>query len=254
MATPLTHKYIPRIEQTEENLFMEEYYSSTDTKIYMDDIEQAEIAYINYSLQEQLKPLYGYSSRTFDDVAIGNRIVTGMFKVSIKNPEAQTPMSTIIERSHNDTLEGYNENQQELMDTVDWIKDQINDTTTEQKDDITTEYSNKLILLGVDFGTIGEQIKNFQKDQGDLEVNGLLTLPTINRIDELLKYNDSSLPTKYLPKGTKIFVSPLFGSSNEALPEGQNVYVLNDFRMRDWINVITKNGIKGYVYIKEVGE
>ena len=68
----MTHRYIPRIEQREENLFTEEYYSSTDTKIYIDDIEQTEISYISYSLQEQLKPIYGYASNTFDDVAIGN--------------------------------------------------------------------------------------------------------------------------------------------------------------------------------------
>lgn len=252
MATPLTHKYIPRIEQTEENLFMEEYYSSTDTKIYMDDIEQTEIAYLNYSLQEQLKPLYGYSSRTFDDVAVGNRIVTGMFKVSIKNPEAQTPMATIIERGYNKTLEGYNENQQELMDTVDWIKDQTK-PTIKQEDDTESEYYNKLILMGTNFGTLEELIKDLQKSQEDLEVNGILTIPTMNRIDELLKYKNESLPTQYFPKGTKLFVSPVLGSSNETFLEGQTVYVLDDFYMRNWVNVMTKQGIKGYIYIdKEV--
>ena len=58
----MTHKYIPRIEQTEENLFIEEYYSSTDTKIFMNNVEQTEISYISYQLREQLKPIYGYSS------------------------------------------------------------------------------------------------------------------------------------------------------------------------------------------------
>ena len=42
---PSTHYYIPRVEQREPNLFTEEYYSSTDTKIYIDGIEQTEIGY-----------------------------------------------------------------------------------------------------------------------------------------------------------------------------------------------------------------
>ena len=93
--TPFTHKYIPRIEQRENNLFVEEYYSSTDVKIVLGDVEQTEIGYISYAVQEQLKPLYGYNSRTYDEVAIGNRIVTGVFKVPIKNPEAQTQMAEL---------------------------------------------------------------------------------------------------------------------------------------------------------------
>ena len=30
----MTHKYIPRIQQREENLFLEEYYSGSDKKVY----------------------------------------------------------------------------------------------------------------------------------------------------------------------------------------------------------------------------
>lgn len=86
---PNTHAYISRIAQREENLFLEEYYSSTDVKIYFDDVEQLEIGYIQYSMQEQLKPLYGYASRTWDEVAIGNRIVTGILKVPIRNINAR---------------------------------------------------------------------------------------------------------------------------------------------------------------------
>ncbi len=84
-----THAYISRIQQREPNLFVEEYYSSTDVKVYFDDIEQTEIGYIQYSIQEQLKPLFGYASRTWDDVAIGNRIVTGVLKVPIRNIEVR---------------------------------------------------------------------------------------------------------------------------------------------------------------------
>ena len=234
MATSLTHKYIPRIEQTEENLFIEEYYSSTDTKIYIDDIEQTEIAYINYSLQEQLKPIYGYASRTFDDVAIGNRIVTGIFKVSIKNPEAQSSMSTIIERSTNSTLIDYNDNQQELMDAIEWITgEQVNDTVNAvtQEDDETFLYKTKLINLGYDLDynssayTLEQQIKKFQSDNKELEINGKLTTQTKAKIDELVK--NSSMKTISIPAGANIYMSPMFSSDKSPVIEEQEVYILD---------------------------
>ena len=259
MATSLTHKYIPRLEQTEENLFMEEYYSSTDTKIYIDDIEQSEIAYISYSLQEQLKPIYGYASHTFDDIAIGNRIVTGVFKVPIKNPEAQTPISTIIERGQTSTLEGYNNNQQELMDAIDWITEGKPSSMIDKvfvEDDLTFEYRTKLINLGYNLdynsgqATLTQQIKKFQQDN-NLEITGTFDTFTKGKIDSLLK--NGSLPTMMVPKGTKIYMSPLFGSAGAATIRDEEVYILDNTSYDDgWIYIMTKDGIEGYINIQEV--
>lgn len=114
--------YISPEARREQNLFIEEYYCSTDTRIYIEDMEQTEIAYINYSLQEQLKPLYGYASNTFDDVAIGNRIVTGMLKIPIKNPEAQTDIQAIfVEGNGLEDIMDYNNQQEELKNAIEWI-------------------------------------------------------------------------------------------------------------------------------------
>ena len=125
MPSSLTHKYIPRIEQNEENLFMEEYFSSTDTKIFMDNEEQTEISYIQYSIQEQLKPIYGYSSRTWDDVAVGNRIVMGTFRVPIKNNERQSTMEEITKKAnksfsidYSDTINDYNEKENSDLEAL----------------------------------------------------------------------------------------------------------------------------------------
>ena len=35
MPESLTHKWIPKVYQRENNLFVEEYYSSTDVKIFI---------------------------------------------------------------------------------------------------------------------------------------------------------------------------------------------------------------------------
>lgn len=258
MATPLTHKYIPRIEQTEENLFMEEYYSSTDTKIYMDDIEQTEIAYINYSLQEQLKPLYGYASRTFDDVAVGARIVTGAFKVPIKNPESQTPMSTIIERGKHSTLQDYNESQDDLKDTVEWITKLSKDTgpseTIHVESDEMFEYRSKLINLGYDLDynsstqILTNQIKKFQNAH-NLEVTGILDDATKDAIDNALS-SSSGLKTKTLPAGTKIYLgcAKTFDVV-KTLSSSEEVFIIDDDYDNGWMYIMTKDGIEGYVQL-----
>ena len=149
MSASFTHKWIPRVDQKEKNLFVEEYYSSTDTQIKIDDEEQTEIGYINYSIQEQLKPLYGYASRTFDDIAIGNRIVTGMFKVPIKNPEIQTSLKTIknSQNKKNGDYEDYNSQQEDLQNAIEWITGNTggyNVTQEYEYDDEVFSYSEKL--------------------------------------------------------------------------------------------------------------
>lgn len=260
MADSMTHRYIPRIEQTEENLFMEEYYSSTDTKIYIDDVEQTEIAYINYSLQEQLKPIYGYASRTFDDVAIGNRIVTGTIKVPIKNTEAQTQMKEILERQKEESSlsQAYNDMQQALMDVVDWITDEgggiINNIKSNLfENDQDFEFKTKLISLGYnldynsDSQTFRQAIREFQKEHGLLQ-DGLLTTFTMHAINKAVKKSD--LPTMYLVKGTKIYLKPIEGGSNTSLKEGQHIYVLNSGD--GWAYIMTELGKEGYINLREV--
>jgi hypothetical protein len=138
-----THKYIPRIPEREENLFLEEYYSGTDTKVYIDNEEQTEIAYISYSVSEQLKPLYGYASRTWDDVAVGTRIVTGAFKVSVKNPEEQSTYEEVVlhqvidkEQSTLEEIANKNEEEEKAKENEEWIDDGSDETSGDEE---TTE-------------------------------------------------------------------------------------------------------------------
>ena len=140
----LTHKYINRIPEREENLFLEEYYSGTDTKVYISSQNnpETEIAYISYSVSEQLKPLYGYASRTWDDVAVGNRIVTGAFKISIKNPEVQSTFDEVkgtlqhidetnkaMIKSTLEQIDEMNKTEEETKQELEWIDDGSGETS-----------------------------------------------------------------------------------------------------------------------------
>lgn len=60
------------------------YYSGTDIRIYFGDQWVDEIVEIEWSLQEQVAPIYGFASYTWDKVARGNRIVQGSFVINFK--------------------------------------------------------------------------------------------------------------------------------------------------------------------------
>jgi hypothetical protein len=266
MATSLTHKYIPRIEQTEENLFIEEYYSSTDTKIYIEGVEQTEIAYINYSLQEQLKPIYGYASHTFDDVAIGNRIVTGILKTPIKNIEVNNSAEEITMRAKDSNygyiapdIIDYNNQEQTNADDTDWIgttKEPADDSSPLYgEDDEVYEYRNKLMFLGynVDTNSSYEQlvqaIKDFQQDY-NIKADGDLNYRTKALIDQAMR-NVNSENTITLPKGAVIYSTPNTSSGIiETCDKKTEAFVVDVFE-GDWAYVMTSTGIEGFIDLSQ---
>ena len=60
------------------------YYSGSDIRIYFGDVWVDEITSIEFSLQEQVAPIYGYASFTWDRVARGNRFIQGSFSINFK--------------------------------------------------------------------------------------------------------------------------------------------------------------------------
>ena len=206
----MTHKYIPRIQQREENLFLEEYYSGTDTKVYLNNKQQSEISYISFSLNEQLKPIYGYASRTFDDMSVGNRIVTGIFKMPIKNPEEQDSYETVVEPSTLEEINTKNQLEENKKNNTEWINNTNNNTNTSYTNDNVFEYQNKLKQLGYnasDSGTYDDQtraaIKQFQRDNNIQSVSGTLNNDTMAEIDTQLEVQN--VPRKKVEQKTNVY-------------------------------------------------
>lgn len=69
----------------EYQLFQSEYYSASDIKIFLGDIWIEDAILVQYDMAEQVLPIYGYASYTYDAVARGNRIVNGSFEINFKN-------------------------------------------------------------------------------------------------------------------------------------------------------------------------
>lgn len=88
----VTVKFNPSIAPRKTNIYTEEYFSGADCNVYVDGKLCENVAGISFQLQEQLKPIYGYASRTYDDVAIGNRLVTGVLQIPLLN-EAEASLT-----------------------------------------------------------------------------------------------------------------------------------------------------------------
>ena len=60
------------------------YYSGNDIRIYFGDIWVDEVTSIDFTLQEQVAPIFGYASYTWEKVARGSRYVSGTFSINFK--------------------------------------------------------------------------------------------------------------------------------------------------------------------------
>lgn len=58
------------------------YFSSIDAEIYFEDVYIDECAQINFAVQQQALPIYGYNSYLYDDIALGSRIINGQFSIN----------------------------------------------------------------------------------------------------------------------------------------------------------------------------
>lgn len=251
----ITHKYIPRIPQREENLFIEEYYSGTDTKVYLNGKEQSEISYISFSLNEQLKPIYGYASRTFDDMAVGSRIVTGIFRMPIKNPENQDSYETVVGKTTMSTLEEINNKnniEQEIKNNTEWLDNtdtNVNENT--YTNDEVFEYQVKLNNLGYATSYSGyydEQtrtaIKQFQKDNNLSYTSGKLNNDTMTAIDSELETKEYTIKAARETTNVYTGLTTASGVICTLAPNEQFylIQILGDFSL-----IRTLDGKDGYI-------
>lgn len=62
------------------------YYSSTDAVVSFNGVKLEEVCSIMWTINEPKQPLYGYNSWTFDEVAVGARIIMGSFVINFIIP------------------------------------------------------------------------------------------------------------------------------------------------------------------------
>jgi hypothetical protein len=69
---------------SEYRLFPSDYFSGCDIALYFGNIYIDEITSLQFMMQEQILPLYGYADFRYRDIPHGNRIVIGQFSINFK--------------------------------------------------------------------------------------------------------------------------------------------------------------------------
>lgn len=84
--------------QQKSSSFSKEYFSGTNIQIYFGDTWIKEATGLEYTLTENVAPIYGFASHTFDRIARGTRLVQGSFTI---NFEESGYLQTVLHRLSN---------------------------------------------------------------------------------------------------------------------------------------------------------
>lgn len=66
--------------------YYKRYYSVIDAEIYFGNEYVEDVCYIDWSVSQNTLPLFGYNSYTYDELAQGNRLITGTFDINFTSP------------------------------------------------------------------------------------------------------------------------------------------------------------------------
>lgn len=274
-----TFKYIPQEHSREKNTYVEEYYSSPDVTIIIDGKEFNEANSINFSVQEQLKPIYGYNSSTYDDVAVGNRIVVGSITVPIKN---NTSNEKIVDEYTEVEIEddisqrpGWANNYYGGNSSYHIESNNSTNNSNGSEHGIINVNNNVVSSIRVPLG-FSEEIKNAQEmllnQNYDVSVNGYLDLRTrraLMRYQELnnltitglLDEETKNLIFNRIDNGTAEILIPCYiyagpDSSFEPLGlanRGDRLIIVSELENYKYVKTLGANVMLGYVenmYIK----
>ena len=107
--TPGYQNYVISTEKTIDGIVgssvYKKYYSDASVELYFNGHWVEDINTIQWQVQRQTQPLFGYNSFIYDDIALGNRIIQGMFVINFTEPNY---LQKIIEQSKIETQENTN--------------------------------------------------------------------------------------------------------------------------------------------------
>ena len=89
--TPGYQNYVINTEKTIDGVVgssvYKKYYSDTSVELYFNGHWIEDVNTIQWQINRQVQPLFGYNSFIYDDVALGNRIIQGMFMINFTEPD-----------------------------------------------------------------------------------------------------------------------------------------------------------------------
>lgn len=98
--------YTPNTRSTiEYQRFSGDYFSGCDVKVYFGDVLVDDILSLEFELYENVAPVYGYASYTYDAVARGTRIIQGKFRIAFKEAYYIHAVTNQIEYENDNSVE-----------------------------------------------------------------------------------------------------------------------------------------------------
>lgn len=71
-------------KNAEYKRFSEEYFTGQDVRIYFGDTWVDEVVALQFTMMQNVAPIFGYASYTYDAVAKGSRQIQGSFRINFK--------------------------------------------------------------------------------------------------------------------------------------------------------------------------
>lgn len=213
-----------RSQDREHNIYTEEFLGGADTFIYINGERYSDISAIQYSVREQLKPVYGYSSRLYDDIITGVRIVQGVIKVPVRNTSYNESVTFVPESESNARSSGYS-----YVDAApDWIYNYSPEISSDNQVDTGNGYTS--------LSKERINIINQNKESG-MEINSKINISTFR--DVISNNITEDTPLKYEP----ISISPYTICE---LKKGCTVKIINSIDIYYLIEDLATGNI-GYV-------
>lgn len=151
------------------------YYSGSDIRIYFGDIWVDEVTNIDFTLQEQVAPIFGYASFTWDRVARGSRYVSGTFSINFKETAyLQTIMNSLRSDLEKDSETGY-------FSKAEWDKNMDIETLVSQN---KSDFHSIADDLETSFWGEGKQSSRVQKQKETTFFYPSLYSDTVSGLDQ----------------------------------------------------------------------
>lgn len=90
---PIHTEYVTSYHRTKtengfniDSAYLKRYYSVIDAEIFFGNEFVEDIAYIDWTVNQNTLPIFGYNSYVYDEVAQGSRIIQGVFDINFTSP------------------------------------------------------------------------------------------------------------------------------------------------------------------------
>lgn len=244
-TSPRTIAFNNASKNRDHNIYTEEFFGGADQYVYIGGQRYEDISAIQWTVRETLKPIYGYASRKFDDIAVGTRIVQGVIKVPVRNTNYDVEQNGTYEVS---TLTNIG-----TKDIPNWVykyspetvgtknlgyTDSTDASTISQVQSILKKTNKNIEVNGTLDVTTKQAIENYKRDN-NLLVNDKIDTELLNRMnlkDNLLTAN-GNIQLRYTPTSES--------QSFSEIESGSPILLIKDYG--DWYYVQGSDNVKGYI-------